>query len=144
MRAFLRRNELGVEPVLELTLAPDALGAVALPHTVVLDADGRVVLRHRGAADWNTSEVTALLEHLAATASAAGPVSIYRGSVELSVGAPPGRPGSRDLLGPLPGRPLRAGANDRPGRSPLTTGGARTAQTSRLTMKAPIHARASM
>lgn len=95
MRAFLRRNELGVEPVLELTLAPDALGAVALPHTVVLDADGRVVLRHRGAADWNTSEVTALLEHLAATASAAGPVSIYRGSVELSVGAPP--PGARGL-----------------------------------------------
>lgn len=163
VRAFLRRHELGVEPVLEVTLAPDALGAVALPHTVVLDADGRVVLRHRGAADWNTSEVTALLEHLAATASpepafrleapeggrsdrwgvrvaipegwrlyapdaadlgrplaarwtvaggssvpaglvgppsipeetAAGPVAVYRGSVELSVGAPP--PGARGL-----------------------------------------------
>ncbi|MEQ9569712.1 MAG: TlpA disulfide reductase family protein, partial [Longimicrobiales bacterium] len=64
VRAFLRRRPLAVEPVLERTLAPEALGAEALPHTVILDASGRIVLKHRGAAAWDTPEVEALLRSL--------------------------------------------------------------------------------
>ncbi|MBT8335134.1 MAG: TlpA family protein disulfide reductase [Gemmatimonadetes bacterium] len=67
VREFVRRHGLAVSPVVEETLAPEAFGASALPHTVILDAEGRLVLRHRGAADWDTAEVRALLEALART-----------------------------------------------------------------------------
>lgn len=64
VRSFLGAQELEVEPVLEETLAPETLGLEALPHTVILGPDGRLVLRHRGAADWNTPEVERLLRSL--------------------------------------------------------------------------------
>ena len=64
VREFVRRHGLAVRPVVEETLAPEAFGAAALPHTVILDADGRLVLRHRGAADWDTVDVRELLEAL--------------------------------------------------------------------------------
>ena len=73
VRAFVREHGLRIDPVLEETLAPESFGMSALPHTVVLDADGRMVLSHRGAADWDTPEVRELLRGLAApTTSIAG------------------------------------------------------------------------
>jgi thiol-disulfide isomerase/thioredoxin len=69
VRDFVRRHGLGMDPVLEESLAPESFGAVALPHTVILDSEGRLVLRHRGAADWDTDEVRALLVTLAGEAN---------------------------------------------------------------------------
>ncbi|WP_405274915.1 TlpA family protein disulfide reductase [Gaopeijia maritima] len=88
VREFARRRQLGVRPVLESTLVPEEFGLEALPHTVILDAGGGLVLRHRGAADWHTPEVEALLRRLATERS---PVS---GPIEptLRLESPP-RPG---------------------------------------------------
>lgn len=71
VRDFARRQDLGVEPVLEGTMAPEDLGLEALPHTVILDASGALVLQHRGAADWSTPEVRDLLRGLAAAGGSA-------------------------------------------------------------------------
>lgn len=49
----------------EETRAPATLGLEAVPTTWILDSDGRVVLRHRGAAEWDRAEVRALLRSLA-------------------------------------------------------------------------------
>lgn len=43
---------------------PDAFGLRALPTTWIVDGDGRVVLKRRGAADWDRAEVRALLASL--------------------------------------------------------------------------------
>lgn len=111
VRAFLRRRPLGVEPVLEHTLAPAALGVEALPHTAILDADGAVVLRHRGAAVWDTPEVEALLRALEPSADPRPtfrllpPAGAEGESWVLEVGVPRGwriyAPGSADLGLPL-------------------------------------------
>ena len=63
--AFVRRLGLEISPVLEETLAPEAFGELVLPTTVLLDREGRMVLRHRGAAEWDTPEVRAFLLALA-------------------------------------------------------------------------------
>lgn len=49
----------------EATRIPAAFGLEAVPTTWLLDRDGRVVLHHRGAADWDRDEVRALLRRLA-------------------------------------------------------------------------------
>lgn len=75
VRRFLTRHRYALPVYLEAERMPAALGAAALPTTVVLDRHGRVVLHHRGAADWNTAEVRAMLRGLArdgARASGAG------------------------------------------------------------------------
>ena len=69
VRDFARRRlpELpdGVTLALEGSLAPEAFGELVLPTTVILDADGRMVLRHRGAAAWDDPAVVKLLAGLA-------------------------------------------------------------------------------
>jgi thiol-disulfide isomerase/thioredoxin len=72
VREFLARRPLGVPVLLEGTLAPEAFGAIVLPTTFVLDAEGVIRLHHRGAADWDTPEVEALLRALSAEASSSG------------------------------------------------------------------------
>lgn len=87
---FARRQQMAVSPVLEATLAPEALGVEALPHTAILDSSGRLVIRHRGATDWDTPEVEALLRSLVAAppepkAALHGPVSEGAWRLELTV-----------------------------------------------------------
>ena len=48
----------------EGTRMPESFGLRALPTTWILDGEGRVVLRHRGAADWDRPDVRALLASL--------------------------------------------------------------------------------
>ncbi len=69
VREFLARRPLGVPVYLEGTLAPEALGAIVLPTTFVLDAQGVIRLHHRGAAEWDTAEVEEFLRALSAEAA---------------------------------------------------------------------------
>lgn len=62
---FRRRLGLSLPVLVEETRMPRAWGLRALPTTWIVDAEGRVLLRHRGAADWDRPEVAALLEALA-------------------------------------------------------------------------------
>ncbi len=48
----------------EHTRMPGSWGVAALPTTVVVDRAGRIVLRHRGAADWSQEAVRAFLASL--------------------------------------------------------------------------------
>ena len=71
VRRFLARHRYALPAYLELERMPPAIGAPALPTTVVLDHTGRVVHRHRGAADGSTPRVRAALRALARTADSA-------------------------------------------------------------------------
>lgn len=65
VRRFVRRRALTAPVYLEGTRAPARLGAFALPTTVIVDREGRIVLRRRGAADWDDARVRELLRDLA-------------------------------------------------------------------------------
>lgn len=67
---FLRRHRLDLPVFLESDPFPPSLGVSAVPTTLVVDQRGNIVLRHRGAADWNSPEVHAFLEALLAGTSA--------------------------------------------------------------------------
>ena len=72
VRRFLDRHRYTLPVYLEAERMPGAIGAPALPTTVVLDHTGRVVHRHRGAADWSTPQVRRTLRDLARAAAADG------------------------------------------------------------------------
>ncbi len=57
-----RRNTLPV--FLELDPIPGAYGLTALPTTYVVDRTGTIVLKHRGAADWDTDAMREFLRGL--------------------------------------------------------------------------------
>lgn len=65
VRRFLRLEDLDLPVVFERSRLPPAYGQFGLPTTWIIDRDGRIVLRHPGAARWNTPEVEVLLRHLA-------------------------------------------------------------------------------
>ncbi len=69
---FLRRHQLDLPVFLESDPFPPSLGVSAVPTTLVVDQRGNIVLRHRGAADWNRPEVHAFLEALLANSRAGG------------------------------------------------------------------------
>ncbi|HUG28813.1 MAG TPA: TlpA disulfide reductase family protein [Gemmatimonadales bacterium] len=69
---FLRRHQLDLPVFLESDPFPPSLGVSAVPTTLVVDQRGNIVLRHRGAADWNRPEVHAFLEALLANSKAGG------------------------------------------------------------------------
>ncbi len=69
---FLRRHQLDLPVFLEADPFPPSLGVSAVPTTLVVDQRGNIVLRHRGAADWNRPEVHAFLEALLAGGTAGG------------------------------------------------------------------------
>ena len=63
---FLRAYGYRSLPVyLEHAPLPDAFGLEALPTTYIVDRSGAIVLRHRGAADWDRPEVGDFLRALA-------------------------------------------------------------------------------
>lgn len=59
--AFAARHGWDLDLVTEGRRAPDTLGELVLPTTFVVDREGRIVLRHRGASDWAQPEITAFL-----------------------------------------------------------------------------------
>jgi thiol-disulfide isomerase/thioredoxin len=62
--AFVRRRQLALPVYLEVTLAPSVYNFSVVPTTWIIDQRGRIVLRHRGARDWNTPSVRAMLREL--------------------------------------------------------------------------------
>ncbi len=54
---FLRVQGYDLPVYLEIQEMPEAFGLEALPTTWIVDSRGRIVLKHRGAADWNQPEV---------------------------------------------------------------------------------------
>jgi peroxiredoxin len=66
VREFLRRRRHTFPAFVEATRLPAAFGLRALPTTFVIDREGRIVLAHRGAANWDTPRMRAYLRELAA------------------------------------------------------------------------------
>lgn len=64
VRRFARLQRLDLPFYVEDQRLPDAYGLRALPTTYVIDRAGRIVLEHRGSADWNTPEVQRFLRYL--------------------------------------------------------------------------------
>lgn len=62
---FLRRYEYDLPVFLEVGEMPRAFGLRALPTTYVVDRAGNIVLKHRGAAEWDDVAVQAFLRNLA-------------------------------------------------------------------------------
>ena len=44
---------------------PESLGVLALPTTLVIDREGRIVLHRRGAAEWNKPSVVQFVREIA-------------------------------------------------------------------------------
>ena len=62
---WVRRRGYELPFYVEATRIPGSFGLEAVPTTWVLDRAGRVVIEHRGAAEWDRPEVVALLRRLA-------------------------------------------------------------------------------
>lgn len=65
VRAFLRRQGVTLPAAVEDQRMPASFGLEALPTTYIINRSGQIVLAHRGAADWDTDEVRALVRRLA-------------------------------------------------------------------------------
>lgn len=61
VRSFLRRYGYALPVAVEDQRMPESFGLRALPTTYVLDGRGRIVLVHRGAAEWDRLEVRTFL-----------------------------------------------------------------------------------
>lgn len=75
VRAFLRRHGYDLPVLLEDGRMPEVFGLRALPTTFVIAPEGDVVLRHRGAADWDDDALRELLRSLAAGVRAGAEVA---------------------------------------------------------------------
>ena len=62
---FLRRYAYNLPVFLEVTEMPEDFGLRALPTTFVVERSGNIVLKHRGAAEWDDDAVRAFLQTLA-------------------------------------------------------------------------------
>lgn len=65
VRDFVRQRGWELPFAVEAEPMPDAFGLEAVPTTWIIDTAGRIVLKHRGAAEWDTPEMVAFLEYLA-------------------------------------------------------------------------------
>lgn len=68
VEAFARRADLELPVLTEVTRAPRAWGVEAVPTTWLVDANGRIVLQRRGAAEWDDQAVRDYLLWLAGSA----------------------------------------------------------------------------
>lgn len=64
VRRFLRRQDRDLPVLLEGAPMPAAWGFRAVPTTWIVDRGGDIVLRHRGAAEWDREPIRALLRAL--------------------------------------------------------------------------------
>jgi thiol-disulfide isomerase/thioredoxin len=62
---FVRRHGYDLPFYIEAAPLPDVFGVEALPTSWVIDGGGRIVLKHRGATDWDAAPVRQFLRALA-------------------------------------------------------------------------------
>lgn len=67
VNAFVRRHGYSLPFLIEGEPMPEAFDLRALPTTYIVDRTGRIVLRHRGAAEWDLPPVRDFLLRLAAS-----------------------------------------------------------------------------
>ncbi|MHB1327332.1 MAG: TlpA family protein disulfide reductase [Gemmatimonadales bacterium] len=65
VRRFVRARQIDLPVYLERSPMPESLGVLALPTTLVIDREGRIVLHRRGAAEWNKSSVVQFVRAVA-------------------------------------------------------------------------------
>ncbi len=65
VRRFVRARRIDLPVYLERSPMPESLGVLALPTTLVIDREGRIVLHRRGAAEWNRSSVVQFVRAVA-------------------------------------------------------------------------------
>lgn len=65
VREFVARRDVGVPVYIVEDGVPDCFRVRAIPATFVLDKNGRIVLRHLGAAAWDHEDVVAFVRGLA-------------------------------------------------------------------------------
>jgi thiol-disulfide isomerase/thioredoxin len=66
VQAFVRRRALRLPVFLEASPPPTSFNFEAVPTTWIIDRDGCIVMRHRGAAAWNTEAVRSRISALLA------------------------------------------------------------------------------
>jgi thiol-disulfide isomerase/thioredoxin len=74
VRRFVQRHGYALPFYTEATPLPRAFGLEALPTSYVVDRRGRIVLKHRGATEWNQPAVIAFLRALAQERATATPL----------------------------------------------------------------------
>ena len=67
VRHFLHRHGYHLPVLVEHERMPEAFGLEALPTTYIIDRDGRIVLKYRGATNWDTAAARELLRALSAS-----------------------------------------------------------------------------
>jgi thiol-disulfide isomerase/thioredoxin len=74
VRRFVQRHAYALPFYIEAAPLPRAFGLEALPTSYVVDRRGRIVLKHRGATEWNRPAVIAFLRALAQERATATPL----------------------------------------------------------------------
>lgn len=62
--SFLKRKELDIPSYKPLTAGPRKLSSRSIPATFIIGKDGKIHVNERGAANWNSNSVRALLDRL--------------------------------------------------------------------------------
>lgn len=65
VRGFVAKRRIDLPVYLEWSPMPKSLGVLALPTTLVIDREGRIVLRHQGLADWGRPEIVEFVREVA-------------------------------------------------------------------------------
>jgi len=65
VQRFVRAQRIDLPIYLERSRMPESLGVLALPTTLVIDREGRIVLHRRGAAEWNKPSVVQFVREIA-------------------------------------------------------------------------------
>lgn len=64
VKAFLRKKEWDLPVYTPMTKVPEKMYSESIPATWILDKKGNMVVQKKGAADWNSDKVKAILDRL--------------------------------------------------------------------------------
>ncbi len=64
VKRFLERKELSIPAVFPQMETPELLYERSIPTNYIIDASGKIIIKEKGAADWNSAEVRETLDRL--------------------------------------------------------------------------------
>lgn len=67
VKRFLERKELNIPAVLPKMNTPEQLFERSIPTNYIIDKTGKIVIKEKGAADWNSAQVRETLDQLIAS-----------------------------------------------------------------------------